>query len=164
MNEEKLAASALAELLDTKGCPVGAAPLQDFIDRIVRCDRVLAVIAVRDGAQAGLNAKKVAQDLDEVAKGDDEASKGHCANAIEHYRNAWRHALQLQVKVAVDAKGGVRVQFIANNSQSYLIEVSTDLLNWAPLGMCTADSDGNVEFTDANAAGQAARFYRAVEQ
>jgi hypothetical protein len=38
------------------------------------------------------------------------------------------------------------------------------MLNWAPVGTCTADSNGDVEFTDSNAANHLVRFYRAVEQ
>ena len=63
MNEEKLAANKLAEIMDSKECPVDPAVLQGFIDRIVKCDRLLAIISIQDAANAGLNAKKVAQDL-----------------------------------------------------------------------------------------------------
>jgi hypothetical protein len=164
MNEEKLAAGALAGLLDAERCPIDAAVLQGFIDRIVRCDRVLAIISIQDAAAAGLNAKKLALGLAEVAKGDDEAAKGHYENAIEHYRSAWRHALRLQLEIGLQADGSVRMHFVGNSSHSYRIEVSTDLLNWVPLGTCAADSEGNVEFTDPNSASLPTCFYRAVEQ
>jgi hypothetical protein len=164
INEEKLAAKTLADFRDAKGCPVQPALLQGFIERIVKCDRLLAVISVQEAAQAGLNAKKVAEDFSLVAKGDDEASKGHCANAIEHYRDAWRHALQLRLQLAANADGSTRLHFVGNNRQSYRIEVSADLVRWTVLGLCAGDSDGNVEFTDPTAAGEAVRFYRVVEQ
>ena len=164
MNEEKLAAKTMAEILDTKGCPVDSAVLQGLIDRIVRCDRLLAVISIQEAANAGLNAKKVAEDLAMVAKGDEAAGQGHYANAIEHYRNAWRHALQLRLQVSLNADGSTQVQFVGNSSKSYRIEVSADMVNWAPVGTCTADDEGDVEFTDANAGNQPLRFYRAVEQ
>jgi len=164
MNEEKLAAGKLAEIMEAKGCPVEAAVLQGLIDRIVRCDRLLAMISIQDAANAGLNAKKVAQDYGLVAKGDREADTGHYANAIEHYRNAWRHALQLQLQVGVNADGSVRLQFVGNGSGSYLIEVSSDMVNWLSLGTCTANGNGDVEFTDPNTAHQQVRFYRVVEQ
>ena len=130
----------------------------------MRCDRLLAVISIQDAAAAGLNAKKVAQDYALVAKGDREAEAGHYANAIEHYRNAWRHALQLQLQVGLNPDGSARLQFIGNNSQSYVIQVSTDMVNWVTLGACTADGNGDVEFTDPNVATPSARFYRVVEQ
>jgi hypothetical protein len=164
MNEEKLAAKTLADILDAKGCPIAPAILQGLIDRIVRCDRLLAVICIQEAAAGGLSPRKVAEDLALVAKGDAEAEKGHCANAIEHYRNAWRHALQLRLQVSLNPDGTTLVQFVGNNSKSYRIEMSTDMVNWVSLGACTADSDGNVEFADPNSAAQPLRFYRAVEQ
>jgi hypothetical protein len=164
MNEEKLAANKLAEIMDSKDCPVAPAVLQGFIDRIVKCDRLLAVLSIQEAANAGLNPRKVEQDLAMVAKGDREADAGHYANAIEHYRNAWRHAIQLRVQVGLNPDGTTRLQFVGNNSKSYLIEVSTDMVTWVPLGTCTANGDADVEFTDPAVASQSVRFYRAVEQ
>jgi hypothetical protein len=164
MNEEKLAAKTLADIMDAEGCPVDSAVLQGLIDRIVRCDRLLAVISIQEAANAGLNPKKVAEDLAMVAKGDEEADKGLWANAIESYRNAWRHALQLRLQVSLNPDGSTLVQFVGNHSKSYRIEVSTDLVNWAAVGTCAADSDGDVRFTDAGSSEQPQRFYRAVEQ
>jgi hypothetical protein len=164
MNEEKRAANTLADIMNAKGCPVDPAMLQGLINRIVMCDRLLAVICIQDAAQAGLNPKKVAQDLDMVAKGDEEAGKGHYDNAIEDYRNAWRHALQLHFQVSVNPDGSTRIQFVGNGSTSYQIEMSTDLVNWAPAGTCTADDQGDVEFTDTSAGNQPLRFYRVVGQ
>jgi hypothetical protein len=164
MNEEKLAAKTLGDIMDAKGCPVDAALLRGLIDRIVRCDRLLAIISIQEAATAGLNPKKVREDLKMVVKGDEEADRGHYANAIEHYRNAWRHALQLRLHVSLNSDGSIRVRFVGNSGKPYRIEVSTDMVNWAPVGTCTADDEGDVEFTDANAGDQPLRFYRAVEQ
>ena len=125
---------------------------------------MLAVICIQEAVQAGMNPKKVAEDLAMVAKGDAEADKGHYSSAIEHYRNAWRHALQLRTQVSVSPDGATRLQFVGNNSKSYRIEMSTDLVNWVTLGVCTADDQGDVQFTDPSTATQPARFYRAVEQ
>ena len=49
-------------------------------------------------------------------------------------------------------------------SRGYLIQASTNLIDWETIGPCATDPDGNVEFTDPNAANQPRRFYRAVEQ
>jgi hypothetical protein len=164
MNEEKLAAGKLQEILSSSKCPVNPARLQGLIDRIVQCDRLLAIVCIREAAADGLNPKKVAEDLDLVAKGDREAAAGRYASAIEHYRNAWRHALQLRLHIGVNADGTTRVQFVGNNSQSYRVEVSADMATWVSLGTFKADADGNVEFTDPNSANRPLRFYRAVEQ
>ena len=53
MNEEKLAAKSLAEIMDAKGCPVDRAVLQGLIDRIVKCDRLLAVSQHSRGCPSG---------------------------------------------------------------------------------------------------------------
>jgi hypothetical protein len=164
MNEEKLAAKTLANIMESPGCPVERAVLQGSIDRIVKADRLLAIISIQDAAAAGLNPKKVAQDLAMVAQGDRAAAAGHYASAIEHYRNAWRHAIHLQLKVVLTPDGSRRLEFVGNNSGSYRIEVSADMVNWVTLGTCNADAEGNVAFTDSSAATAPVRLYRAVEQ
>jgi hypothetical protein len=75
-----------------------------------------------------------------------------------------RQVLQLRLQVNLNPDGTTRVQFVGNNSQSYRIEESTDLVKWVSLGTCTADPEGNVEFSDPKVAKQPLRFYRAVEQ
>jgi hypothetical protein len=164
LNEEKLAANMLDLIMSSKQCPVDPAILEGFINRILTSDRLLAMISIQEAAAAGLNAKKIAEDLAQVAKGDEEAAAGRYANAIEHYRNAWRHAIQLHLQVSQAAQGGALVRFIGDQTKSYLIEVSSDLLHWTPLGTYTPDAQGNVAFTDPNATNQTQRFYRAVEQ
>jgi hypothetical protein len=164
LNEEKLAAKELGVIMDSNQCPVDPAVLQGFINRILKSDRLLAIISIQEAASAGLNAKKIAEDLDMVAKGDEEAAAGRYANAIEHYRNAWRHAIQLRLQVSLAADGSARLNFVGNNSKSFLIEVSSDMVNWVSLGTCKADNEGNAQFTDSNAANRSLRFYRAVER
>jgi hypothetical protein len=164
MNEEKLAVERLREIMDSKKCPVALGELQGFIDRIMKCDRLLAVIRIEEAARAGLNPKKVAGALETVAKGDAKAAAGHYANAIEHYRDAWRQAGQLRLQVSLNPDGSTRVQFVGDAGMSYRVEMSTDMVRWLPVGTCTADDEGNVEFTDPNTAGQPVRFYRAVGQ
>jgi hypothetical protein len=164
INEEKLSVNKLRQIMDSKKCPVDPAILQGFIDRLVAADRLLAMISIQNATAAGLNAQKIAQDLKEVAKGDAEVAAGRYVNGIEHYRNAWRHALELGLQMNASADGSTQVQFVANNSKSYLIQVSTDLANWAPLGTSKPDFAGNVRFTDPGAANQPVRFYRVIEQ
>jgi hypothetical protein len=164
LNEEKLAVNMLDVIMNSAGCPVDPAILQGFINRILKSDRLLAIISIQEATSAGLDAKKIAEARDEVAKGDEEAAAGRYANAIEHYRNAWRHAIQLRLQISRDAQGGTLVQFVGNNGKSYLIEVSAHMVHWSPAGTCRADNEGNVKFTDANAANQGIRFYRVIEQ
>ena len=46
----------------------------------------------------------------------------------------------------------------------YRVEVSTNLssTNWTTVGSISADSNGNLFFTDTNSTGQSQRFYRFV--
>jgi hypothetical protein len=90
LNEEKLAANMLGVIMHSGKCPVDPAVLQGFIARILKADRLLAIISIQEAASAGVSARKVAQCVAAVAKGDEEAAAGRFANAIEHYRNAWR--------------------------------------------------------------------------
>ena len=161
---EQAAVEELLEILRRRGSDIPDAVALDLVDRLVRCDRLLAVVSIQDAASAGLDARKIAEDRALVAKGDAEAAAGHYANAIEHYRDAWRHALRLQVQIGLNADGSARVHFVGHSSTSYRIEVSADLVHWVPLGTCTTDADGNAEFSDPTGAKLPARFYRAVEQ
>ena len=71
---------------------------------------------------------------------------------------------QLRLRVSRNPDGTTRLEFAGNASTSYRIEVSTDMVNWVILGTCRADADGNVEFSDNDAAHLSPRFYRAAEQ
>jgi hypothetical protein len=90
----------LGAIMESKQCPVDPATLQGPINCILKSDRLLAMISIQEAASGGLNPRKVAEDLERVARGDEEAAAGHYANAIEHYRNAWRHAIQLRLQVS----------------------------------------------------------------
>ncbi len=136
---------------------------QGWINRILECDRLLALISINESAAAGLNQKKIAQDMEELLKGDAQALAGHYNNAIEHYRNAWRHALHLRLFVHLSSTGP-RLNFVGNNNQTCLIQVSSNLVDWVVLGSCRADHEGNVEFIDSNPGQQTGRFYRVLQE
>jgi hypothetical protein len=91
-DEEKEAVQQLKELLKSKKNRIAGAVLQNFIDRIVKADRLLAVVSIQDAAADGVNPKKIAENLKEVEKGDQEAAEGEPDSAIEHYRSAWKHS------------------------------------------------------------------------
>src|ERR1051325_10730704 len=93
-NEEKDAVNKLKDLIKNKHSTISNAVLQAFIDRIVKADRLLALIAIRDAMMRHGKAKEIAEANKELANGDNEASKGKPDNAIEHYRNAAKHAVK----------------------------------------------------------------------
>jgi hypothetical protein len=163
INDEKLAAADLSFIMGSNKSPVDPAVVQDMINRIIKADRLLAIISIQGAAAAGLNARKIAEDTAMVAKGDQAASNGHYADAIEDYRNAWNHSLQMHLQTSVTSTGSAQLQFIGNGAASYVIEVSTNLLNWVPLGTYTPDVNDNVEFIDTNAVSSSGRFYRVVQ-
>jgi hypothetical protein len=58
--------------------------------------------------------------------------------------------------------GGLSLEFSGTPGTVYIIEASTNLVNWATIGAATADENGNVSFTDAEADRHPARFYRVL--
>jgi hypothetical protein len=93
-NEEKDAVVKLLELLKDKKSTVDKLTLQDFINRLVDADKTLATVAYNDAVAAGGDAKKIAKANEELSKGDARALDGKFVDAIEHYRNAWKHAIE----------------------------------------------------------------------
>jgi hypothetical protein len=57
----------------------------------------------------------------------------------------------------------VQLQLCAPPSRVYAIEVSTNLVDWQPIGMICSDAAGLGEFEEGNTHGGGCRFYRAVE-
>ena len=102
LNEEKLAANMLGGIMGAKKSPIAPAVLQGFINRILKADRLLAMISIQEAANAGQDPKKIAESLRAVAQGDDEAAAGRYANAIEHYRNAWRQGLRVASAIQLE--------------------------------------------------------------
>ncbi|MCJ7457028.1 right-handed parallel beta-helix repeat-containing protein [Candidatus Bathyarchaeota archaeon] len=92
--EEKDAVVKLLELIKDKKSNVDKAKLQDFINRLVEADKLLALVAIEDAVAASGDAKKIDKANDELGKGDARVADGHFTDAIEHYRNAWKHAIQ----------------------------------------------------------------------
>jgi uncharacterized repeat protein (TIGR02543 family) len=91
-NEEKEAVVKLAELIKDKKCKIPDATLQGFINRLVSADRALASVAIKDAIGMGGDAKKIDKANKELGKGDAKAADNKFADAIEHYRKAWKHA------------------------------------------------------------------------
>jgi len=163
-NENKECVKKLLLVLRDEPSEVPEAVVLDWIERIVRSDRLLTWVSLQEAAQAGLNPKKLAEDTRELARGDQEAAEGNPDNGIQCYWNAWRHAVRLQIQESLSANGILRLHFVGALNRTYQIQASTNLVDWVGLGAFRAQGDGVVEFIDADAVKHASRFYRVVEQ
>jgi hypothetical protein len=163
-NENKECVKKLLLVLRDEASEAPKAVVLDWIERTVRSDRLLTWVSLQEAAQAGLNPKKLAEDMRELARGDQEAAAGNPDNAIQCYWNAWRHAVRLQIQESLSTNGILRLQFIGALNRTYQIQASTNLVEWVGLGVFRAQGDGVVELIDADAVKHASRFYRVVEQ
>jgi hypothetical protein len=110
--EERKAVDALLDLLEDgkRAAAVGDAQLDGLIRRLVGADRVLAIVAVAEAG--GGDPKKLRKAMDELTKGDHRASLREYAEAIDHYRKAWKVALdavwsqsvRVDCKISVDTR------------------------------------------------------------
>ena len=57
-------------------------------------------------------------------------------------------------------QGKVRLKLAADPAARYVIEASTNLVDWEVIGVASERSDGSFDFTDPGAVGAPARFYR----
>jgi hypothetical protein len=88
-NEEKDAVNQLRVQLKDPKSLISDVTLQGFIDRIVKADLDLALVAIADTTG---NPKDIAKANEELHKGITDAVRGNYESAIEHYRNAWKFA------------------------------------------------------------------------
>ncbi len=160
-NNTKEAVQALSRMINQRHSSVDGALVQNLIDRIVRADRLLAVIAIQDATTAGVNPKKLSQASDELTKGDADISDGQYESGIAHYRDAWKIAEQLAFKLVVRlAAGQPVIEFGASAGDTFVIEASTNLIDWTDIATVPADPDGTVRFQDHARPGDL-QYYRA---
>jgi hypothetical protein len=161
-NNSKAAAQELARLINQKHSSVDPDEVQNFIDRIVKSTRLLAVVSIQDAITAGAEAKRFSQANDEVATGDADIAAGQYEPGIAHYRDAWKLAMQLGFKLSAQLSAGQPlIRFEAAPGDSFVIETSTNLIDWTDLDTVTADGDGVVQFQDATGGNGDVRYYRA---
>jgi hypothetical protein len=68
---------------------------------------------------------------------------------------------QLRLTAGPSADGAVRVQLRGQSGQEYVIQASSDLVEWESIGNGVA-IDGVITFVDAEAGKHSLRYYRAV--
>ncbi len=91
-NQEKNAVEKLSEMIGRSTVP--DATLMDLISRIITGDRLLAAVAIGDAISAGGNQPDITKANQEIASGDNDVADYKFNSGIEHYRNAWGHALK----------------------------------------------------------------------
>jgi hypothetical protein len=89
ISEEAVAVQKLEELMCSRHSRAPADVLRRFIQRVVKSDRLLAVVSIEDAPRSGAKPRRLQQAWLEVSKGDADASAGHYSEAIEHYGEAW---------------------------------------------------------------------------
>jgi hypothetical protein len=157
-NNAKAAVHELAQLLDQKHSSVDPDRLQNLIDRIVKSTRLLAVIAIQDGADP----KRFSQANGEVAAGDADISAGQYEPGIDHYRDAWKLGMQLAFKLSAQLSAGQPlIQFEAAPGDNFVIETSTNLIDWTDLDTVSADANGSIQYQDVTNPSSDVRYYRA---
>jgi uncharacterized repeat protein (TIGR03803 family) len=92
IREEAVAVHELQELTRSRPGPAPADILQGFIQRVVKSDRLLAVVNIQDASRGGAKPRRIHRAWLEVSKGDTQASVGHYGEAIEEYQDAWSEA------------------------------------------------------------------------
>lgn len=96
MTEEAVAAGVLQSVGHSQHNPVTGSVLQGCVARIVKSDRLLALVRIQDAAGAGIPTHKLEPAWAEIRKGDARNAAGHGKEAIEHYRNAWKRMQELR--------------------------------------------------------------------
>jgi len=92
-NEGQAAVQALARLMKDSPPSIPRETLHAFIVRIIKSDHLLAVVAMRDAAQAGASPGKLAAAGQNVTRGDAAAVNGQYGPAIQYYEQAWSEAV-----------------------------------------------------------------------
>jgi hypothetical protein len=164
IQEEKETVRKLCELAKDKKCTAPTDLLVGFIDRITAADRLLAVVAIADATAAGAARKKIEHANRELARGDSDVSNPKCGDGIEDYKNAWKHATRAKLEGSVHLRGGrLELEILGTPGDTYLIQASTNLVDWVPLDTRKADAEGVIQFEDSTPGRLPARFYRVVE-
>ncbi|HSU57555.1 MAG TPA: LamG-like jellyroll fold domain-containing protein, partial [Candidatus Dormibacteraeota bacterium] len=140
-NKDKAAVQELAHLLKQKQSSVDSTVLLTAINRILKSDRLLAAVAIADALAGGADASSLARATDELAQGDFDVGDGQFESGISHYRNAWKNAMQQTLKLSIRLAGNqTLLEVNASPGDTFIIETSTNLLDWTELDTVPADS------------------------
>ena len=85
----------LRTLMQQRNNGIAKSVLQEWIDRLVKADRLLAVVEIKAATNAGAAPKQLSNALKELTYGDQAARKQQYFLAILNYQNAWEQAAKL---------------------------------------------------------------------
>ncbi|MBI3849394.1 MAG: immunoglobulin domain-containing protein [Verrucomicrobia bacterium] len=105
------------------------------------------------GAQVAPSDPTLAQKLNQAAQEVIGILSGGCSSDKLHGKIG---------KLSRNANGKLRMHFTAPPGPVYVIEASTNLIDWEKIGVATDGGSGEFEFEDANAPRMPTRFYRIV--
>jgi hypothetical protein len=166
-DSEKNVVICLTNLIDWGGSGIPGPTLQDLVDRLVRADRLLAVLSIQEAVLAGVSPVIISNALVYVARGDEaaigsQASGPDPASAIMWYKKAWALTCRVCPPVVTPLAGGkVKIQFNGVPGVTYQIQASTDMVNWTTLRTITVGSSGLGSYTFRP---RCPEFYRVVPQ
>lgn len=160
--EMKLAATALDWMRRDEQSQADEDELLFLMGRLAEIARLLAVVALQDAAAGGVHPARLESAWEQVRRGDSEAAADDHDQAIQCYRDAWLHAALRVIKLTVcpDGERGMRIDFNAVPATHYLVEVSTNMIDWAKVGEAVAGADGKASFQDPTAGRGETKFYR----
>jgi hypothetical protein len=158
------AARNLCQLTRDRKSGLSDAVVEGLVDRLVRADRLLAIVAIEDAVAAGVREQKIEQAQKWVARGDADAAHELCRGGLQEYRQAWKRVARPSVVPIRHPDGRVRLEIAAEPGDRLVIQVSSNLRDWVTLGRCEIGSNGLANHDDRDARGQGARFYRVVEE
>jgi hypothetical protein len=120
-------------------------------------------VAIADATAAGAAKKKLEHANKELAKGDTDVANPKCGDGIENYKQAWKLATRAKLTGKIIVRGGrLELEILGEPGETYLIQASTNLVDWMTLGTRTADGEGIIQFEDPDAGQATTRFYRVL--
>ena len=168
-DQEKNVVVCLTNLIDWGGSGIPGPTLQNLVDRLVRADRLLAIVSIQEAVLAGVSPVIISNALVYVARGDEAAIGGQAsgpdpASAIWWYKQAWALTCRVCPPVVTTLSGGkVQIQFYGVPGQKYLVQGSTDMVTWVtlnPTAPIVMGTSGCATYLDKNAARYSRQFYR----
>ena len=168
-DQEKNVVVCLTNLIDWGGSGIPGPTLQNLVDRLVRADRLLAIVSIQEAVLAGVSPVIISNALVYVARGDEAAIGGQAsgpdpASAIAWYKKAWALTCRVCPPVVTPQPGGkMQILFYGVPGQKYLVQGSTDMVTWVtlnPTAPIVMGTSGCATYLDKNAARYSRQFYR----